>query len=183
MAKKKKKIGSLKSKYAAAKGHGKNFLANAKSPAMQIGLATAGVVASQKFLNFKELMKDQYAKDPNAIFFKHEGLIKVGGAIVTIAMWKTMPEWAKWLVIGVGIQGGIVAIREYTKDGTTGNSFVSQIGETQFNDAISSLAAEIKSVAEQSRTSVGANELNRNSTTSVGNIGMEGMGMGEGEDY
>lgn len=171
----KKKRSGLKGKFSKAKAHGKNFLVNAKTPAMQIGLATAGIVGAQKFLDFKDLMKDQYAKDPNAIFFKHEGLIKVGAAVVTIAMWKNMPEWVKWLVIGIGIQGGIVAVREYTKDGTTGNSFVKQIGETQFNDAINSLAAEIKSVAEKSQTSVGL-EPNNSGNTSVGS---EGMGMGD----
>lgn len=176
--------GKLKAKFhkakAGAKKHGKNFIANAKQPAMQIGLATAGVVAAQKFLDLKTIMKDQYAKDPNSIFFKHEGLLKLGGAIITIAMWKNMPEWAKWLVIGVGIQGGIIAAREYTKN-AAGESFVKQIGEAEYNEAINSLAAEIKSVAEESRTNVGdiegARELSRNSNTGVGDIGGMGMGM------
>lgn len=186
----------LKAKYhaakASAKKHGKNFIVNAKQPAMQIGLATAGIVATQKFLDFKTLMKDQYAKNPDAIYFKHEGLIKVGGAIVTIAMWKNMPEWAKWLVIGVGIQGAIVAVRTYTKNKESGQSLVNQIGTAEYEEAINSLAAEIKSVAERERTSVGDiqdnitgvgafNELQMNSATGVG--GVQGMGTDMSMNY
>ena len=124
-------------------------------------------------------MKDKYAANPDAVFFKHEGLIKVGGAIITIAMWKTMPEWAKWLVIGVGIQGAIIAVKQYTKNKTTGESFVNQIGTEDYENAINSLAAEIKSVSEKERTSVGdlgaQNELAFNSSTGVGSV--QGMGM------
>lgn len=183
----------LKAKYHAAKAglkkHGKNFMVNAKQPAMQIGLATAGVIGTQKFLDFKTLMKDQYAKNPDAIYFKHEGLIKVGAAIVTVAMWKNMPEWAKWLVIGVGIQGGIVAVRQYTKDKASGESLVSQIGTAEYESAINSLAAEIKSVAERERTSVGeiednmrgTNEMLLNSATGVGSV--QGMGTDMSMSY
>ena len=182
-------MAKLKHKYAKAKGavkkhiaHPKDFLNNAKDPAMKIALATAGTIGAQKFLDFQTLMKDKYAKDPNNFIFKHEGLIKVGGAIVTIAMWKTMPEWLKWLVIGLGIQGAIKAVRTYTKD-DTGNSKVPQIGAGEMEEAINSLAAEIKSVAEQERTSVGAsNELAFNSATSVGSSSM-GMGMDMNMNY
>src|SRR5690606_6956895 len=183
MAKKKK----LKHKYKKSKISGirgaKDIVSNAKEPAMQIALATAGVIGTQKFLDFQTLMKDKYAKDPNNFIFKQEGLIKVGGAIIAVAAWKNMPEWLKWLVIGVGIQGAIKAVRQYTKD-DKGESKVPHIGAAEMEEAINSLAAEIKSVAEKERTSVaaigevGAAELTFNSSTGVGAV--HGMGA---EDF
>lgn len=178
----KKALGKAKAFGGKHFHHPKQLLANAKTPAMQIGLAAGGAIAAQKWLNFKELFKDQYAKDPEGILFKHEGLIKVGGAIVTIAMVKTMPEWMKWLVIGIGIQGAIISVKQYTKDATTGKSFVDQIGDKEFEDSINALVDDIKqkSVAEQNRTGVGAgNELSYNSNTGVGSV--QGMGLNDNE--
>lgn len=173
--------GKLKAKYHKAKGaavkRGKDLLSNAKDPAMKIALATAGAIGTQKFLDFQTLMKDKYAQDPNSFIFKHEGLIKVGGAIITIAAWKNMPEWLKWLVIGLGIQGAIKAVRTYSKDSATNESKIPSIGMAEMDEAINSLAAEIKSVAEHERTTVGelgASELAFNSATGVGGV----MGMG-----
>jgi hypothetical protein len=181
----------LKHKFAKAKGsikkhiaHPKDIIGNAKQPAMQIALATAGTIGAQKFLDFQTLMKDKYAKEPDSFIFKHEGAIKVGGAIIAIAAWKTMPEWLKWLVIGIGVQGAIKAVRQYTKD-DKGETKVPQIGAAEMDEAINSLAAEIKSVAEKERTSVGnisdigASELQFNSATGVGGV----MGMGMDESY
>lgn len=178
--------GKLKAKYqkakASAKKRGKDIITNAKEPAMQIALATAGAIGTQKFLDFQTMMKDQYAKDPNSFVFKHEGIIKVGAAVITIAAWKNMPEWLKWLVIGLGVQGAIKAVRTYTKDSATNETKVPSIGAAEMDEAINSLAAEIKSVAEQERTSVGnlgVGELSFNSSTGVGSV----MGMGSDMNY
>lgn len=171
--------GKLKAKFKKAKGKAKasskNFMNNIKEPAMDAGLIAAGLIGSNQFLSLQDIMKDQYAKDPNAFYFKHEGAIKVLLPLITIGMWKTMPRPVKMILIGVMVQGAIQELREVTKD-SSGTSKVKQIGDTDVNKALEGLAAEIKSVAEQSRTNVGGPEARYNSNTSVGN---GGMGMGE----
>lgn len=162
--------------------------------AQPILLGTAGVIAGQKFLDFKTLFPNV---DPNKFFIKHEGVIKVGGVVVALAVFKNLPEWAKYLLIGVAIQGGIKAVRTYTKN-PEGKAFVDQIGAGAFDAEINGLAAAVRNATNEFTTSVGADEmlmglgagvdqylernpavnLNRNAAVSVG---MNGMGIGEDE--
>lgn len=90
------------------KSSGKDFMSNAKTPAMMGVLIAGGAIASQKFLNLQTLLKNQ---DPNSFFIKHQGGIKAIAGITTLAMWKNAPDWAKWLIMGVIVQGAIQETR------------------------------------------------------------------------
>lgn len=172
-------------KFELFKGKAKDFGKGAMDAAKPILLGTTGVIVGQKFLDFKTLFPNV---SPDKFFIKHEGLIKMGGVIVTLAMWKKCPELLKWLLIGVAIQGGIKAVRQYTMN-DAGKAFVEQIGAGNFDKDILALAAEIKNVTTQYPTGVGAPmdtkvnqslennpavNLNMNAATSVG-----GMGFGD----
>ena len=133
-----------------------------KEPVLEIGLATGGVIAAQKFLDFKTLMPNV---SPDKWFIKHEGLVKVGGVLVTMAIWKGMPHWAKWLLIGVAIQGGIKAVRTYTM-GDTGKAFVEQIGD--MDTALKQIAEEVKTSASREMNGIAGEG---DGSTGVGNRG------------
>ncbi len=90
------------------KSSGKDFMSNAKTPAMMGVLIAGGAIASQKFLNLQTLLKNQ---DPNSFFIKHQGGIKAVAGIATLAMWKNAPDWAKWLIMGIIVQGAIQETR------------------------------------------------------------------------
>lgn len=93
------------------KSSGKDFMKNVQAPAMMGGLIAAGAIGSQKFLDLKTWMKDA---PPDAFYIKHQGAIKAGAGIVSLAMWKGAPDWAKWLIMGVIIQGIIQEARQLT---------------------------------------------------------------------
>lgn len=103
------------------KASGKDFISNAKTPAVMGGLIAGGAIASQKVLSFKTWMPNA---DPNAFYIKHEGGVKAVAGIATLAMWKGAPDWAKWLIMGVIVQGAIQEARVLS------NNNLPQIGET-----------------------------------------------------
>jgi hypothetical protein len=155
--------------------------------AQPILLGTAGVIASQKFLDFKKLFPNM---DPTKPLIKHEGIIKVGGVLIALSMIKKVNPMLKYLLYGVAIQGGIKAVRTYTVNKETGVSFVDQIGAGDYDAQIMSLAADVKTVANEFGTTVGTTHsgvnrfwetnpavaLNINASTGVGSMG---MGMDE----
>lgn len=163
------------------KAKGKGLMQGVMSNGKPIVLATAGVVGAQKFLDFKTLFPNV---DPNKFFIKHEGAIKLGGVIVTLSMWKNCPEWLKWVLIGVAIQGGIKATRQYTMN-AEGTSFVNQIGAGQYDAEIAAAAKEIVNAANEFPTGVAGTStglennpgvnLIQNSQTSVAGMGMDEM--------
>jgi hypothetical protein len=180
-----KKKGNTKKK-AKSKGGKKGDLMNtAKMTGMEIAVMTGGVIAAQKFGDFKTIFKDQYAKDPNAFLFKHEGLIKVGAAIFAYHNSKNASDIVKQLIIGVGIQGAIVQVRAMTKDSATGKSIVDQIGAEGYDEAMNALSEEVKnlSVAEQNRTTVSGPEQVFDSNTSVSGVSSVGMGVDDTDNY
>jgi hypothetical protein len=159
------------------KGHGKHIMQEIQP----IALGTAGVIAAQKFLDFKTLFPNMAADN---MLIKHEGLVKIAGVIVALSVAKKMNPMIKYALYGIAIQGGIKAVRQYTSN-AEGTSFVTSIGVAEFDEQIKSLAAEVKTVANEFGTSVGAGvnrywenspavALNKNAATSVG-----GMGMGD----
>ncbi len=175
-------------KFDLFKGKAKDFGKGVMDNGKPILLGTAGVIVGQKFLDFKTLFPNVA---PDKFFIKHEGAIKIGAIVVTLAMWKKCPDMLKWLLIGVAIQGGIKAVRQYTMN-DAGKAFVDQIGAGNFDKDILSLAAQIKNVTTQYPTTVGAPQdtkvnqalenspavnLNMNSATSVG-----GMGFSDSDD-
>lgn len=95
------------------KTSGKDFMKNVQGPAMMGGLIAAGAIGSQKFLDLKTWFKDA---PPDAMYIKHQGGIKAGAGIVGLAMWKGAPDWAKWLIMGVIVQGVIQEARQLTSD-------------------------------------------------------------------
>lgn len=164
------------------KGMAKSAVANGKP----IFLTTAGIIASQKFLDAKTFFPNV---DPNKWFIKHEGAIKVGGVLVTLALWKKCPEMVKWLLIGIAIQGAIKETRVLTMS-KEGKAFVDQIGAGEYDEQINSMAEEIKKMAEadisgitnNDYSSVAGNDVNpsvllmENSQTGV-------SGMGNDDDF
>lgn len=156
----------------------KQMLGSVKEPAMGIGLITAGVIGSQKFFDFKAMFPNV---DPNKWYIKHEGAIKVGGVLVTFMIWKKMPSWAKYLLMGIAIQGAIKEIRVLTM-GDNGKAFVDQIGNENSNKALEELAAQVREAAamngaEDEGTGVGAQEPE----TGVAGMGVAGLGGGMGQ--
>ena len=156
-----------------AKALPKNFL-------MPVGLATAGIIGTQKFLDFKTLFPNV---DPNKWFIKHEGAVKVGGVAVAFMLFQKMPDWAKWLLIGVAVQGAVKEIGTLTTN-KEGKRFFEQIGAGDYDEQINSLAAEIKNATNEFTTGVGAGvnqqtelnpavALNVNASTGVGGVGMD----------
>lgn len=167
-----------------AKGFGQAAMQNGKP----IIFGTVGVVAGQKFLDFKTLFPNV---SPDKFLIKHEGLIKVGAVLVTLSIWKTAPEIVKWILIGIAIQGGIKAVRQYTTN-DAGVAFINAIGAGNYDKDILSLAAQVKNATTEFPTSVGklldpavdkrvektpAVSLNNNSAS-----GVSGMGMGIKEE-
>lgn len=166
------------SKFAGLLGKGKGIAGNIMKEAKPIVLTTTGVIAAQKFLDFKTLFPNV---DKEKFFIKHEGLIKMGGVIVTLAMWKKCPDWLKWVLIGVAIQGGIKAVRQYTMS-DAGKAFVEQIGAGDYDQAIMDAANEIKGINEESKTGVAGTNFKKELNPSVNlvqysNTGVAGMGM------
>lgn len=164
------------SKFAGFLGKGKGLAKNIGNEALPIVMTTAGVIVGQKFLDFKTLLPN--AK-PDSFFMKHEGLVKLGAAILALAMFKKLPMPVRFLIAGVGVQGGIKAVRQYTMN-DAGKSFVDQIGE--YDNEINEAADKIlKFAANTSNTSVAgggptSTNLRVDSNTSV-------AGMGADEDY
>lgn len=167
------------SKFGAFKSKGKGLMKNVVSEGVPIIMTTAGVVVAQKFLDFKTLLPN--AK-PDAFYMKHEGLVKLGGAIIALAMFKKLPMPVRFLIAGIGVQGGIKAVRQYTMN-DAGKAFMDQIGENNnYSDEINEAAAKILSfAANTSNTSVSgpntSNVLKANSNT-----GVSGMGMNDDDD-
>jgi len=172
------------SKFAGFLGKGKGLMKNVGSEALPIIMTTAGVVVGQKFLDFKTLLPN--AK-PDSFFMKHEGLVKLSGAIIALAMFKKLPMPVRFMIAGIGVQGGIKAVRQYTMN-DAGKAFMEQIGaDSQYNDEINAAADKILSfAANTSNTSVSgngkklntSNELRSNSQT-----GVSGMGADDEFDY
>lgn len=178
------------SKLKGLLGKGKGFMGSLVTEGTPIVLTTAGVIAGQKFLDFKTLFPNV---KPDEFFIKHEGLIKLGGVVVTLALWKNCPVWLKWILIGVAIQGGIKAVRQYTMS-DAGKAFVEQIGEGDYDTAIMDAARSIHSITNEFKTGVAdvemgakkfGTDMNKERNPAVdlvqySNTGVSGMGM---EDY
>lgn len=167
------------SKFAAFKTKGKDLMKNTVEEGKPILFTTLGVVAGQKFLDFKTLFPN--AK-PDSMLIKHEGLIKAGGAAVALAMWgKNMSPMMRFLIMGVGIQGGIKAVRQYTMN-DAGKAFVEQIGNTDYTSDINAAADKIIFAANTSDTSVaGPGGDTSKVLQTYSNTGVSGMGMND--DY
>jgi hypothetical protein len=162
------------SKFAGFLGKGKGMVKNIANEAIPILAVTAGVVGAQKFLDFKTLLPN--AK-PDAFYMKHEGLVKLGGAILLLSLpiAKKIPMPIRFVIAGIGVQGGIKAVRQYTMN-DAGKSFVDQIGK--YDDEINEAAEKIRSfAANTSNTSVSGGPdtsrvLQANSQTGVAGMGM-----------
>ena len=166
------------SKFKGLLGKGKGIASNAMAVAKPILLTTGGVVAAQKFLDFKQLFPNV---KPDNFMMKHEGLIKVGGVVVTLAVWKNCPEWVKYLLMGVAIQGGIKAIKQYTMN-KEGKAFIDNIGAGKYDAEIEEAARQINALTTEFTTQVaGTNkrvELNPAVVLSnYSDTGVAGMGM------
>lgn len=168
------------SKFAGFLGKGKGLVKNVANEAIPIAMITVGVVATQKFLDFKTLLPNAPV---DAFYMKHEGLVKVAGSIILLSMpfAKKIPMPIRYAIMGVGVQGAIKAVRQYSTNATTGKSFVDQIGN-QFSEEINEAAKKIKSfAANTSNTSVSGPDtsqtLKLNSATGVSGMGISNESM------
>jgi hypothetical protein len=112
---------------------------------------------------------------PDSPFIKHEGLIKLGAAVIALSMFgNKMPMPLKFIIAGVGVQGGIKAVKQYTMN-DAGKSFIDSIGK--YDDEINEAAKKILDfAANTSQTGVsGPNTSNALMTNS--NTGVSGMGV------
>ena len=151
-----------------------------------VALVTAGVIGTQKFLDFKTLMPQA---DPTKFYMKHEGFVKVGGVVIVLGLWKKCPPLIRMLLIGMAVQGAIKEIRQMTMN-EKGEAMFTQIGAESYDDAIRQMAEEIKKDASLKGPSItdqystGVNGIGRgaevmalmnNSATTVS--GISGIGM------
>lgn len=152
------------------KGFGKDLLHDGKD----VLLIGTGIVATQKFADFKTLFPNV---DPNKFWMKHEGGIKFGAALITLAAFKKMPGWLQCLVMGVAIQGGIKELRTLTMN-EAGESFVKSIGDGDYNQQINDLAEEIKKAGMSgiNPTSQGYSAVSGVNPTGQGYSAVSGMG-------
>lgn len=169
------------SKFSGLLGKGKGFAKNLGMAAYPIALGTGGVIASAKFLDFKTVFPNM---KPDDFFIKHEGLIKVGAVVITLAMWQKCPSWLKYLLIGVAIQGGLKAVKQYTMN-DQGKAFFDQIADKpDYSDEISAAAEKMLNfAANTSNTGVGkVHDAKKGADTSralevYSNTGVAGMGV------
>lgn len=120
--------------------HAKDFAATAMHNGKIVGLLAIGTVVSQKFLDFEAIAKRiKPDMKTDTMLFKHQGAIKLVGGIAALHIWgKKMPDWAKWLVIAVMLQGGLQELNTLT-GGKTG-----QIGDAELDQQMKDAAEEIK---------------------------------------
>jgi hypothetical protein len=176
------------SKFAGLLGKGKGIVGAAwKGGIMPVGLIGAGMIASAKFLDFKTLAPNV---DPNKWFMKHEGALKFGGVVITLAIWKKCPEWIKFILWGVAAQGFVKEVRTLTMN-AEGKSFFEAIGNGGYDKDIEEAAKSINSLSEQYQTGVSGQEqgvegtnlkLEKNPVVSLSensSTGVSGMGMGD----
>lgn len=145
---------------------------------------TAGIIGAQKFMDFRTILPNV---KPDEWYMKHQGAIKFGGVVITLAMWKKCPPLVKYLLWGIAIQGAIQETRVLTMN-TEGKAFVDSIGAGQYDSAIDEMADMIKRESMNGPTPITDNSyssvagmgmtnpeltLSRNSQT-----GVAGMGMG-----
>lgn len=133
------------------KGKGKDLVKNAQTTVVPVALTLGGMIAGQKFFDFKKLFPNM---DPNNFMIKHEGVVKVGAVVLALTMTggfgdknKKIPVWAQWMLFGLALQGGIKAVRTYTAN-DAGVAFVDAIGR-QSTDAEMEAAANY--VIDQAR--------------------------------
>lgn len=171
-------------------GKGKGLAKNAGAQVVPIVAIGGGVIAAQKFMDFKTLFPNV---NPDKWFIKHEGVVKIGAVIVTLAMWQKCPVWLKYVLWGVAVQGVIKATRQYTM-GDAGKAFFEQIGRGDYDDAINKAAEDIKSLSNEFETGVsgeddelmsGVNKkVQRNPAVTLqmySNTGVSGMGLVDSE--
>lgn len=175
-------------KFDLFKGKSKDLAKNAMTVAKPIVGVTGGVVVGQKFLDFKTLFPNM---KPDNFLIKHEGMVKVGAVLVTLSLWKNAPEMVKWALIGIAVQGGIKAIRQYTTN-DAGVAFINAIGAGDYNQQILDLAAQVKNATNEFPTGVGSPQdpkvnqnVEKNPAVSLNvnsSSGVAGMGMGVTEE-
>lgn len=124
--------------------HAKNFGATAMHNGKIVGLAAAGMIGSQKFLDFEAIaQRIKPGMDTSGALFKHQGAIKLGGGIVALHMFgKKLPDWAKWLIIGVMVQGALQEANTLSggKTGQIGNT----INTTELDEQMRKAVEEIQ---------------------------------------
>jgi len=76
---------------------------------IKIAIIAAAMLGSRKFLSFESFFKNM---KPDSMWIKNEGLIKVGLAAILIPMVRN--EYLKAALLGIGLEGGVKAIRRFT---------------------------------------------------------------------
>ena len=170
-------------KFSGLLGKGKGVAKNTMMNVKDIALITVGAIAAQKFLDFKTIFPNV---DVNKWFIKHEGAIKVGAVVITIAMWKKMPVWLKFVLWGVAVQGALKEIRTLTMN-ADGKAFFDSIGAGQYDAEIAEAAKRIEGITTEYHSGVSGEEqgvgrtMNNPVVTLSHNAqtGVSGMGLGD----
>ena len=102
----------------AVKARLKNLGKTAVKDATTVGITLGGLLASRKFLDFQTIFKNQ---PEDSFMRKNEGPIKLIGGVLAIGMIKN--PMIKALAIGMALDGGVMTIRNMTRDKDTGESF------------------------------------------------------------
>lgn len=116
----------------------KNLGKDAGKDATKLALVTAGVIGSKKFLSFDQLLSNQ---PPDSAVRKNEGWIKAGLAVLAMPMVKN--DMGKALLMGIGLEGLITAIRRMTVNQQTQQAYFPAIGAQQPTSVIRQLDAGV----------------------------------------
>ena len=164
--------------------HAKDFGQTAMHNGKIVGLLAVGTVASQKFLDFGALAERfKLNVSPDNALIKHQGAVKLVGGIAALHIWgKKMPDWAKWLIIAVMLQGGLQELNTLTggKSGQVGDKDLNE----QMKDAASEIEKAMSGVTDQYTTSVAG--VTDEYTTSVSGYLQPGWGgtvAGDAEEW
>jgi hypothetical protein len=125
--------------------HAKDFAGTAMQNGKIVALVSAGAIASQKFLDLKELatkfnMNIEVGSTTEKIL-DHQGAIKVAITITAMHFMKNKMDkhaWLKWIMIGLMLQGALQEINQLTGDKA------GQIGESNLDEEFKKAAEEIK---------------------------------------
>lgn len=135
---------------------------------VDIGLVTAGAIASNQFLDFGKM----FAKaDPASFPIKHQGLIKAGSAALIMGVvGKKLPGWVRMLTIGIGVAGAIKEVKVLT------GGKIESIGSDNTGSDTRSLDALLQEAANNSMNGYGGYRDGTNTGVGANDTGA-GVGM------
>lgn len=146
----------------------KNALKGSGNAAVDIGLVTAGAIASNQFLDLSKMFTKV---DKEHFLIKHQGGVKAGAAILGIGIFgKKMPGWMRMLTIGIGVAGAIKEVKVLT------GGKIESIGTNNNGSDTTSLDALLQEAANNSMNGYGGYRDGTNTSVGANDTGA-GVGM------